>query len=165
MSKTEENLRTAFAGESQTNRRYLAFSAKADQEGYPQVARLFRAAAEAETFHAHNYLKALQGILSTRENLEQAISVESHAFQNLYPRMMETAREEGSMEAERLFQHALEAEKAHARLFQALLDALGGAQEEYPYYVCTSCGFTVERKLSSSCRVCGAGDQGFKRVD
>ena len=165
MSKTEENLRAAFAGESQTNRRYLAFSAKADQEGYPQVARLFRAAAEAETFHAHNYLQALQGILSTRENLEQAISVESNAYQNLYPRMMETARAEGSAEAERLFQHALEAEKAHAQLFQALLDALGSAQEEYPYYVCIGCGFTVQRQPPGSCRACGAGGQGFKGVD
>ena len=74
MSKTEEHLRDAFAGESQANRRYLAFAAAADKEGFPQVAKLFRAVAEAETIHAHNHLKALKGVRSTKENLSEAIT-------------------------------------------------------------------------------------------
>lgn len=89
MSKTEELLKAAFAGESQTNRRYLAFALKAEEEGQLQVARLFRAAAEAETVHAHNYLKAIRGVRGTRENLQEAILVESRAFKSVYPEMVE----------------------------------------------------------------------------
>jgi rubrerythrin len=99
MSKTEELLRTAFAGESQTNRRYLAFAARADQEGYPQVARLFRGAAASETVHAHNYLTALKGVRSTKENLQEAISVETAAYKKRYPEMIKVAKEEGNEEA------------------------------------------------------------------
>jgi rubrerythrin len=125
MSKTEELLRAAFAGESQTNRRYLAFAVKADQEGFPQVARLFRAAAESETVHAHNYLKALKGLQSTQENLKEAISVESAAYKSRYPEMIKVAKKEGNEEAETFFRYALESERIHARLFQRLLDTLG----------------------------------------
>ena len=100
MSKSEEFLKAAFAGESQTNRRYLAFALQAEQEGQSQAARLFRAAAEAETVHAHNYLKALRGVRGTRENLQEAIAVESRASQSLIPEMVETARAEGNKEAE-----------------------------------------------------------------
>ncbi len=89
MSKTEEALKEAFAGESQANRKYLAFAAKADQEGHPQAARLFRAAAEAETIHAHNHLRALKGIHSTRENLQEAVAGESHEFKSMYPAMID----------------------------------------------------------------------------
>jgi rubrerythrin len=96
MSKTEEFLKAAFAGESQTNRRYLAFALKAEEEGQLQVARLFRAAAEAETVHAHNYLKAIRGVRGTRENLQEAILVESRAFKSVYPEMVETAKVEGN---------------------------------------------------------------------
>ena len=117
MPKTEEFLKAAFAGESQTNRRYLAFAVKAEQGDCPQAARLFRAAAEAETVHAHNYLKALRGVRGTRENLEEAISVESRAFQSVYPEMVETARAEGNKEAENFFRYALESERGHAGPF------------------------------------------------
>ena len=94
MSKTEEFLKEAFAGESQANRKYLAFAKKADEEGYPQVARLFRAAAEAETVHAHNHLRALKGIGSTADNLEEAIAGETHEFEHMYPEMIEAAKAE-----------------------------------------------------------------------
>jgi hypothetical protein len=103
MSKSEEYLKEAFAGESQANRRYLAFATKADREGYPQVARLFRAAAEAETVHAHNHLRALKGIRSTKENLQEAISGETHEFKSMYPEMIEAAKADGNKEAERTF--------------------------------------------------------------
>ena len=125
MAKSEEFLKAAFAGESQTNRRYLAFALQAEQEGQSQVARLFRAAAEAETVHAHNYLKALRGVRGTRENLQEAISVESRAFKSIIPEMVETARAEGNKEAEDFFRYALETEKVHADLFQKAADALG----------------------------------------
>ena len=96
MSKTEQCLKEAFAGESQANRKYLAFAGKADQEGYPQVARLFCAAAEAETVHAHNHFKVLNGIKSTKENLQEAIAGETHEFKKMYPEMIEAAKTEGS---------------------------------------------------------------------
>lgn len=111
MSKTEDALKEAFAGESQANRKYLAFAAKADQEGFAQVAKLFRAAAEAETVHAHAHLRALKGIRSTRENLQEAIEGETHEFKNMYPAMIESAKAEGHKEAERSFNFANEVEK------------------------------------------------------
>ncbi len=96
MSKTEENLQEAFAGESQANRKYLAFAAKADAEGFKQVAKLFRAAAEAETIHAHNHLRELKGIKSTKENLEEAIGGETHEFKSMYPAMIDEAKAAGN---------------------------------------------------------------------
>ena len=124
MAKTEQFLREAFSGESQANRKYLAFAAKADQEGFPQAARLFRAAAEAETVHAHNHLRALNGIRSTKENLEEAVSGETHEFKEMYPEMIEAARAEGQKAAERSFDFANSVEKVHAQLYQHLLDDL-----------------------------------------
>ena len=165
MAKTEQYLKEAFAGESQANRKYLAFAAKADQDGYPQVARLFRAAAEAETVHAHNHLRALNGIKTTRENLQEAIAGETHEFKSMYPGMIDTAKEEGQKVAERTFRFANEVEKEHARLYQKLLDNLGGAQENYPYYVCPVCGYTSEKEAPGICPVCGAKGEMFRRMD
>ncbi|UCD72293.1 MAG: rubrerythrin family protein [Syntrophobacterales bacterium] len=165
MSKSEEALKEAFAGESQANRRYLAFAAKADQEGYPQVARFFRAAAEAETVHAHNHLRALSGIRSTRENLQEAISGETHEFKSMYPEMIEAAKAEGNKEAERTFSYANEVEKIHAQLYTKLLDTLGTSQETYPYYVCSVCGFTTEKDAPDVCPVCGARGKMFRRIE
>src|SRR5512139_3844911 len=118
MSKTEDALKEAFAGESQANRKYLAFAAKADQEGFSQVARLFRAAAEAETVHAHSHLRALNGIRSTKENLLEAIAGETHEFKKMYPEMIEAAKSEGQKVAERSFSYANLVEKVHATLYQ-----------------------------------------------
>jgi rubrerythrin len=165
MSKSEDYLKEAFAGESQANRRYLTYAAKADQEGYPQVARMFRAAAEAETVHAHNHLKALKGIRSTKENLEAAISGETHEFKAMYPEMIEAAKAEGNKEAERTFSYANEVEKIHAQLYTKLLDSLGTSQETYPYYVCPVCGYTAEKEAPGVCPVCGTQGKMFKRVD
>ncbi len=165
MSKTEQALKEAFAGESQANRKYLAFAVKADQEGYPQMARLFRAAAEAETVHAHNHLRALKGIGSTRENLQEAINGETHEFKKMYPEMIEAAKSEGQKEAERSFHYANEVEKIHAQLYQKLLDGFERPQENYPYYVCPICGYTAEKSAPGVCPVCGAKGESFKRID
>jgi rubrerythrin len=164
MSKTEQHLRDAFAGESQANRKYLAFASAADKEGYPQVAKLFRAAAEAETIHAHNHLKALKGIKSIKENLLEAITGETHEFKNMYPKMLEAAKAEGNKEAERSF-HLTEVERIHAQLYQKLLDNLGATKETYAYYVCPVCGYTSEKEPPDSCPVCGTKSKMFKKID
>src|SRR5512142_3001460 len=122
--KTIENLKAAFAGESQANRKYLAFAQQADSEGFPQVAKLFRAAAEAETIHAHNHLRALKGIGSTRENLMEAIAGETHEFKTMYPAMIADAKAEGATMALRSFIYANEVEKVHAGLYSQALDRL-----------------------------------------
>jgi len=165
MSKTEDALREAFAGESQANRKYLAFAAKADQEGFPQAARLFRAAADAETIHAHSHLRALKGVRSTRENLEEAVAGETHEFKSMYPGMIESARAEGNKEAERSFHFANEVEKVHAALYQKLLKSLGESGETYPYYVCPVCGYTAEREAPETCPVCGAKGKMFRKIE
>jgi len=165
MSKTEQSLKEAFAGESQANRKYLAFAGKADQEGYLQVARLFRAAAEAETVHAHNHLRALNGIKSTKENLQEAIAGETHEFKTMYPQMLETAKAEGQKAAERSFNFANQVEKIHAKLYEGLLNNLGKSQENYPYYVCPVCGYTAEKEPPGTCPVCGTKGEMFRKMD
>lgn len=165
MSKVEEFLQAAFAGESQANRKYLAFAAKSDKEGYPQVARLFRAAAEAETIHAHNHLRVLKGIGTTAENLQVAIAGETHEFEHMYPEMIEAARSEGNKDALRTFEYANEVEKVHAALYQKALDGLGSAQANQSYYVCPTCGYTAEGNPPDTCPVCGVKGNMFKQID
>ena len=164
MSKSERNLRDAFAGESQANRKYLAFAKNAEKEGYTQVAKLFRAAAEAETIHAHNHLKQLDGIKSTKENLEEAISGETHEFQDMYPQMIKDAEEEENNGAVRSFKYANEVEKIHAGLYGKALENLG-SNAETDYYVCDVCGNTVEGEAPDACPVCGAKKPAFKKID
>jgi len=165
MSKVEEHLKAAFAGESQANRKYLAFAAKADKEGYPQAARLFRAAAEAETVHALSHLKTLKGIGSTAQNLEAAIAGETFEFKQMYPEMIADAQAAGNKEAERTFSFANEVEKVHADLYKKLLDGLGSSTENYPYYVCPTCGFTAEGNPPDTCPVCRVKGSMFKKID
>jgi rubrerythrin len=163
-SKTEKDLLDAFAGESQANRKYLAFSKQADKEGYTQVAKLFRAAAEAETVHAHNHLRALGGIKSTQENLKEAISGETHEFREMYPAMIEDSKEEGQKAAERSLTFANEVEKVHAGLYQKALEELDRL-EEVDYYVCSVCGYTCENEPPEKCPVCGARSSAFFEVE
>ncbi|MBN1471200.1 MAG: rubrerythrin family protein [Syntrophaceae bacterium] len=165
MSNSEENLKEAFAGESQANRKYLAFAAKADQEGFPQAAKLFRAAAAAETVHAHAHLRALKGIKSTKENLQEAIAGETHEFKSMYPGMIEAAKTEENKDAERTFHFANEVEKIHARLYQEMLNTLDSATDSYSYYVCPVCGYTAEKEAPEICPICGAKGKMFKKVD
>lgn len=165
MSKSEDFLKEAFAGESQANRKYLAYAAKAEEEGYPQAARLFRAAAEAETVHAHNHFKAMKGIGSTGKNLEDAIKGETYEFKSMYPEMIKAAKAEKNKEAEKSFHYANEAEKLHAQLYQKLLDSLGASREMYPYYVCPVCGHTAENAPPEVCPVCGTAGRMFRRIE
>jgi rubrerythrin len=153
MSKSEENLQAAFAGESQANRKYLAFAEKADREGYPQIAKLFRAAAEAETVHAHNHLRELGGIRSTKENLETAINGESYEFQQMYPQMIKDAEAEDNKKALKSFNYANEVEKVHADLYEKALNNIG-KNPEVDYYVCKVCGYTAENEPPDKCPVC-----------
>ena len=164
MSKSEQDLRDAFAGESQANRKYLAFAKKADQEGYAQVAKLFRAAAEAETVHAHAHLRVLKRINSTAENLKEAVAGETYEFKNMYPDMIETAKSEGNKAAERTFSFANEVEKIHADLYQKALDSLDNPEDIECYYVCGVCGYTCENEPPETCPVCSANIKAFSKV-
>ncbi len=163
MSKTGQNLQNAFAGESQANRRYLAFAQKAEAEGYNQVAKLFRAAAEAETVHAHNHLRALDGIKSTKDNLLAAISGENYEYQKMYPQMIADATDEAAKNALRSFTLANEVEKVHAALYQKALESLGQSTVT-DYYVCQVCGYTAEGEAPDDCPVCRAKKSAFRRV-
>ncbi|HIJ60431.1 MAG TPA: rubrerythrin family protein [Nitrospirae bacterium] len=164
MSKTEQALAEAFAGESQANRKYLAFAKKAEEEGYGQIAKLFRAAAEAETVHAHNHLKALGGIKSTKDNLASAIKGETYEFESMYPPMIADAKLEGNSEAETSFSWANTVEKIHANLYKKALDNIG-KNESVDYYVCGLCGNTLENEAPDTCPICGAKKQMFKKID
>ncbi|MDA8165053.1 MAG: rubrerythrin family protein [Desulfobacteraceae bacterium] len=164
MSTTEQNLKEAFAGESQANRRYLAFAKKAEQEGYTQVAKLFRAAAEAETIHALAHLRTMKGVGSTAENLKAAIAGETFEFTKMYPAMIEAARAEGHQLAERFFTWANEVEKVHAELYQKALATLE-SPEAADYHVCTACGHTVAGEPPDTCPVCGAKKSAYRKVD
>lgn len=164
MSNTEKNLKEAFAGESQANRKYLAFAKKADEDGFKQIARLFRAAAEAETVHAHNHLREIGDIKDTKENLEAAINGELHEFQHMYPQMIKDAEAEGIKGALRSFKLANEVEKIHAALYKNALQNLG-KNPSVDYYVCQVCGNTVENQPPDECPVCGAKKKMFKKVE
>jgi rubrerythrin len=165
MSKTMENLKKAFAGESQANRKYLAFAKQADKEGYKQVAKLFRAAAEAETVHAHSHLRTMGGIKSTAENLKEAIAGEHYEFTEMYPAMIEDAKAEGNKTAERVLSYANEVEKIHGALYQKALDKLDSPEGVDHYYVCSVCGYTSENHAPEKCPVCKANANAFFKVD
>jgi rubrerythrin len=164
MDQSVENLKEAFAGESQANRKYLAFAQKAEQEGFAQIARLFRAAAAAETVHAHNHLKVLKGVKSTAENLQEAIDGETSEFREMYPRMIAAAQAEGNKEAERTFNFANAVEQTHAALFQKALKNLAD-KKMVDIYVCSICGHTVEGEPPDTCPVCKAVKKFFNRID
>lgn len=167
MTKSEENLLAAFAGESQANRKYLAFAEKAEKEGFSQVAKLFRAAATAETVHAHNHLRELGGIKSTKENLKEAIEGEHYEFTSMYPEFIENAKSENNKGAERTFNYANEVEKIHHKLYESALEAVesGKDLEKTEIYICPVCGYTHEGEPPDKCPVCGALKKVFKKID
>jgi len=167
MGDTSENLKDAFAGESQANRRYLFFAEKAEEDGQKQIARLFRAAAEAETVHARNHLRVTGGIKSAKENLEAAVKGENYEFTQMYPDFIAQAKSENNQEAERSFDLANKVEKIHHGLFQEALDFLesGKSPGDKPYFVCQVCGNTVEGEAPERCPICGAPRSQFKRVE
>jgi len=167
MSQTEKNLMAAFAGESQANRKYLAFAKKADAEGFKGAAQLFRAAAAAETVHAHLHLDVLGGVKSTLENLKAAYAGEHHEFTDMYPEFLEKAKQEKDSKAIQAFFWANEVEKVHGVLYDEAVKALekGGAIPERTYYVCGQCGNTVAGAPPDKCPICGASNELFLKVD
>lgn len=163
---TMDNLAEAFAGESQANRKYLAFAKKADEEGMPQVAKLFRAAAAAETIHAHAHLRVMGGIRSTAENLQAAIKGEGEEYQSMYPRMLAEAQAEGNKPAEYSFRNALAVEEVHHGLYSKALQAVKAGQDlpQKKIWVCPVCGNTVEGDVPDTCSVCGVPGSRFEEV-
>jgi rubrerythrin len=167
MGSTPENLQAAFAGESQANRRYLYFAEQAEKEGHPQIARLFRAVAEAETVHARNHLGVLGGIGPTKDNVETAIKGEHYEFMEMYPGFIEEAKAEGDSGAVAVFDYANKVEKIHHGLYERARSSLEGGQplEDKAYSVCQVCGYTVAGEISEKCPICGATRDKFKRVE
>jgi rubrerythrin len=163
MSKTYENLKAALAGESQANRTYLAFAKKAEKEGFPQAAKLFRAAADAETVHAFMYLEQLGRIRGTRENLEDAVGGETHEYFEMYPDFVKKADAEGETKAKTSFDWAQKVEEGHAELYKRMKKDL--EKKKGPdYYVCQTCGWTVENEAPHKCPVCGRPKEQYKKI-
>jgi rubrerythrin len=164
---TSENLQAAFAGESQANRKYLAFAKRAEADGYPQVAKLFRAAAEAETVHAHAHLRVMNGIKDTADNLLAAIDGEGYEFKEMYPVFVSEAEREGNQPAVVSFKHALAVEEIHHGLYSEALSVVnaGNDLEAARIFVCPVCGNTVEDDVPGSCPICGVPGEKFFEID
>ncbi|UWG99154.1 rubrerythrin family protein [Dehalobacter sp. DCM] len=158
---SKENMKESFAGESQAFQKYTAFAKKADEEGLKGAAKLFRAAAAAESIHAQSQLRILGLLNSTEENLKAGIAGETYEFTQMYPGFIDTAREEGDSSSQRAFSLANEAEKAHAALYQ---DALNDLSDDSDYYVCTVCGYIHKKEAPEKCPVCGAPQSKFNNV-
>lgn len=165
MFTTEHNLKEAFAGESQANRKYLAFAIKAEQEGFANIARLFRTAAEAETIHALGHLQAMDGIGTTAENLRAAVAGETYEHSEMYPPMLQLAETEGH-KAKRMFRLAAQAEAVHARLYRMALDAVAQGKDlsETSFYLCPVCGHIEMGQPPAQCPICGAKADRFQKV-
>jgi rubrerythrin len=167
MSKTMDALQQAFAGESQANIRYLAFAKKAEEDGFPQIAKVFRVVAEAETIHAHYHLKLIGEIKSTTENVDVAIHGEAHEFKRMYPEMIETAQGENNSEAVKSFRYAKDVEQMHHSLFErALMYARDG--KDVPMgdiYLCPVCGYAAEQSPPDKCKICGTAGSKFIKIE
>lgn len=163
---TPENLKEAFAGESMANRKYLAFAQKAESDGFPQVARLFRAIAEAETIHAHNHFRAMGGIKSTADNLKTAMDGESYEFKSMYPPFLAAAEKEGQAAAARGFKYALEVEKIHYELYLKALESVQAGKDlaPAPLYICPVCGHTVVGEPPDRCPICGVPKAKYQEI-
>ena len=162
-NKTLNNLKVGFVAESQAHQRNLAFAIKAEQEGYPQIARLFRAVAEAEGIHAFNHLRLLGGVDSTQENLEAAFERENLAS-NTYPQFIREANEEGNKHVATVFSYSRDVEREHAKLYKRALENMI-RETETEYHVCGVCGYVAEGEPPDECPICGAPKERFKRVD
>lgn len=167
MNNTENNLMKSFAGESQASQKYMAFALKAEQEGYPQIAKLFRAASRSETIHAANQLRTLKRINSTLDNLKTAIAGETYEYTDMYPKFIEEAKIEDKKAAEHVFQHAMTTEEGHALYYKEALNYLEKNKDipKKEYYVCTICGYTSEKGVPDKCPICRAVSQKFIKVD
>jgi len=165
MSKTDDDLRAAFAGESQANRRYLAFAKQAEKDGHPMVAKLFRAVAAAETIHAHSHLRVMGGVGSTEDNLKAAMAGENYEVVSMYPEFIADAEKDGDAKAGKSFKWAWEVEKGHELLFKQALEQLGAAAGELEIWVCPICGFTHVGTPPEKCPVCGTLGSRFEKID
>lgn len=165
--ETEKNLKEAFAGESQANRKYLAFSKKAEDEGYKQVARLFRAAADGETRHAMNHFDVMGGVKKTEENLQEAIKGEHYEFTTMYPSFIKQAEKEGNKKAVETFDEADQVEKIHHALYKKALEMVkqGKDMPKEEYWVCQHCGNLIAGKLPEKCPICQYPKTQFKKIE
>ena len=166
MTKTDENLKAAFAGESQANRLYLAFAKAAEQEGFPQIAKLFKAAAEAETVHAHNHLRVLGQVKTTADNLSTAVSGETYEFTKMYPQFIEEAKAEDNKKALQSFDYANKVEAIHADMYKKAIDSVK-AKKDLPaadMYVCPVCGNTFEGNAPDVCPICATPKAKFMKI-
>jgi rubrerythrin len=156
MASTKENLKDAFAGESQANQKYRAFAKKAEREGFPNIAKLFATTAEAERIHAEGHLGALEGINSTIENLKAAVAGETYEYKEMYPPMYELANSENH-KAKRMFKYALMVEEVHAKLYQLAIQAaeLGKDLDVSQFYLCPVCGNIEFGEPKENCPICG----------
>jgi rubrerythrin len=163
---TQENLQAAFAGESQANRTYLAFAKKAEADGRPQIAKLFRAAAAAETVHAHSHLRVMGGVKGTAENLQAAVAGEAHEFQSMYPEFLKEAEAEKNQGAIISFRNAMAVEKIHYDLYNEALESFNAGKDlpETEIWVCDICGNTVKGEAPDKCPICGARKEKFSKV-
>jgi len=165
MATTETNLKEAFAGESQANRKYTAFAKKAEQEGFVNVARLFRTAAEAETIHAMGHLNAMDAIKSTADNLRAAIAGETYEYTEMYPPMLTQAQAENH-KAKRMFGYAVEAEAVHAELYKLALETVSQGKDlaETKFYLCPVCGHIEAGNPPATCPICGIKGEKYVQV-
>lgn len=163
---TDKNLQEAFAGESQANRKYLAFAKKAEQDGFPQIAKLFRAAAEAETVHAHAHLRVMAGVKGTADNLDAAIEGEGFEYTEMYPKFLKEAEEEGNKPATFSFKHALAVEEIHHGLYTGALNAVKSSKDlpATDIYVCPVCGNTVCGSPPDKCPICNCAGEKFFHI-
>lgn len=165
MATTETNLQEAFAGESQAYRKYVAFAKKAEQEGFVNVARLFRTAAEAEAIHALGHLNALDAVKSTADNLRAAVSGETQEFTEMYPPMVDLAQAENH-KAKRMFAFAAKAEAVHAQLYKLALEAVAQGKDltETSFYLCPVCGHIELGNPPAACPICGVKGSMYVQV-
>ncbi len=158
-NKTLNNLLDAFAGESQANRKYIAYAKKAEAEGKTNAAKLFRAASDAEAIHAQKHLEVAGKILATSENLQDAVKGETYEFESMYPEFLKVAEEEGDKAAIKTFTFAMEAEKVHAKLYKEALENIDETEEVF-YYLCPICG-NIEKFVPEKCSICGVPGSKF----
>ena len=166
MSKSLDNLQTAFSGESMANRRYTAFARKADQAGFPQIAHLFRAVAAAETVHGLNHFRAMEGVKETPENVKVCIAAENYEVVSMYPEMLAVAQEEGDKRASQSFNYAWQVEKIHEGQYRQAAETLAQGKDlpEKEYYVCPVCGNTHEGPMEGRCPICNTPGEKFEKI-
>ncbi len=164
---TKQNLQNAFAGESQAHMKYLIFAERAEKEGKPNIARLFRAISFAEKVHATGHFKVLSKVGDTVKNLEAAIVGETFEVNEMYPAYYEEAKKQGEKDAERTTHYALEAEKIHAQMYENAKKAAekGKDLQLKEVYICPVCGYTKEGEPEEFCPVCGVKKEKFIKFE